>query len=135
MKRLLVLVALGALCAGAAGCDVSATAATVNGIAISQSDLQNQLSVIANSAVAQCALSIEEAQSGGTLPAVTGTGQATVTTQFAAFELNGLVAQTLEQDTLAKRHGHVTRPTSPPPARTTNPRSRRRRRRSPRPAT
>jgi hypothetical protein len=57
--------------------------------------------------VAQCALSIEEAQSGGTLPAVTGTGQATVTTQFAAFELNGLVAQALEQDTLAKRHGHV----------------------------
>lgn len=107
MKRLLVLVALGALCAGAAGCDVSPTAATVNGIAISQSDLQNQLTVISGSTVAQCALSIEEAQSGGTLPAVTGTGQATVTTQFAAFELNGLVAQTLEEDALAKRHVQV----------------------------
>jgi len=107
VKRVLVLVALGALCAGAAGCDASPTAATVNGIVISQSDLQNQLSVIAGSPVAQCALSIEEAQSGGTLPAVTGTGQATVTTQFAAFQLNGLVAQALEQDALAKRHGHV----------------------------
>lgn len=108
MKRLLVLVALGALCAGAAGCNVSPTAATVNGVAISQSTLQDQLTVISGSAVAQCALSIEEAQSGGTLPAVTGTGQATVTTQFAAFELNGLVAQTLEEDALATRHAAVT---------------------------
>ena len=34
----------------------------------------------------------------------TGTGDATVSTQFAAFQLNGLVAQTLEQGALAQRH-------------------------------
>ncbi len=102
MKRLLALVVLGALCAAAAGCDLSPTAATVNGVTISQSQLQDQLSVISGSAVAQCALSIEEAQSGGTLPAVSGTGQATVSTQFAAFQLNGLVAQTLEEGALAQ---------------------------------
>ncbi|HEY5026273.1 MAG TPA: hypothetical protein VII76_14955 [Acidimicrobiales bacterium] len=108
MKRLLVLVALGALCAGAAGCDVSPTAAIVNGKTITQSQLQDQLTLVSGSAVAQCALSIEEAQSGGTLPTVTGTGQATVTTQFAAFELNGLVAQNLEAQALASRHAEVT---------------------------
>ncbi len=104
MKRLLALVVVGALCAGAAGCDVTPTAATVNGITISQSDLQNQLSVVAGNTVAQCALSIEESQSGGTLPAVAGSGDDTVSTQFAAFELNGLVEQALEQGALAQRH-------------------------------
>jgi hypothetical protein len=104
VKRLLALVVLGALCVGAAGCDLSPTAATVNGATISQSQLQGQLSVIAGSSVAQCALSIEDAQSGGSLPAVSGTGQATVSTQFAAFQLNGLVAQTLEEGALAQHH-------------------------------
>jgi hypothetical protein len=107
VKRLLVVVALGALGAAASACDVSPTAATVNGVTITQSQLQDQLAVISASSVAQCALSIEDAQSGGTLPAVTGTGQATVTTQFAAFQLNGLVAQTLEEGELAQRHVHV----------------------------
>lgn len=108
MKRLLAVVVLGALCAGAAGCDATPDAATVNGVSITQSQLQDQLTVIANSSVAQCALSIEEAQSGGTLPAVQGTGDATVTTQFAAVQLNGLVAQTLELGALAQRHVEVT---------------------------
>ncbi len=104
MKRLLAIVVLGALGAGAAGCDLSPTAATVDGIAISQSQFQSQLSVVSSSAVAQCALSIEEAQSGGTLPTVTGSGDATVTTQFAAFELNSVIEQTLEQVALGRRH-------------------------------
>ena len=108
MKRLLVLIVLGALCAGAAGCDLGPTAATVNGLTISQSDVQNQLSVIAGSSSAQCALSVEESQSGGTLPTVSGTGDATVSTQFAAFELNGLVEQSLEQWALAQHHVAVT---------------------------
>jgi hypothetical protein len=107
VKRLLLVVALGALCAAAAGCNVSPWAAQVNGTTISQSELQDQLTVISGSAVAQCALSIEEAQSGGTLPAVKGTGDATVTTQFAAVQLNGLVAQTLEEQALARRHVEV----------------------------
>jgi DNA-binding transcriptional regulator YdaS (Cro superfamily) len=108
VKRLLALVVLGALGAGAAGCDLGPTAATVNGLTISQSDVQNQLSVIAASSPAQCALSIEETQSGGTLPAVAGTGDATVSTQFAAFELNGFVEQSLEQWALGRHHAEVT---------------------------
>jgi hypothetical protein len=104
VKRLLALVVLGALCAGAAGCDVSPTAATVNGITISRSQLDDQLSTVSGNSVAQCALTVEASQSGGTLPAVSGTGDATVSTQFAAFELNGLVEQTLEQSALARRH-------------------------------
>ncbi|HVA02916.1 MAG TPA: hypothetical protein VMU64_04135 [Acidimicrobiales bacterium] len=108
MKRLLALVVVGALCTAAAGCDLSPDAATVNGLTISQSEFQGQLSVISGSTVAQCALSIEEAQSGGTLPTVAGSGQSTVSTRFAAFALNGLVAQTLEESALAKRHAAVT---------------------------
>ncbi len=108
MKRLLSLVVLGALCAGAAGCDVSPTAATVNGATISQSQLQDQLTLVSGSAVAQCALSIEESQSGGTLPTVKGSGDDTVTTQFAAFELNSMVAQSLEEGAVVDHHGEVT---------------------------
>ncbi len=108
MKRLLSLVVLGALCAGAAGCDLSPTAATVNGVTISQSQLQDQLSLVSGSPVAQCALSIEESQSGATLPAVQGSGDDTVTTQFAAFELNSMVAQSLEEGAVADHHSEVT---------------------------
>lgn len=108
MKRLLAVVVLGLLGAAAAGCEAAPSAATVNGVTITQSQLQDQLTVISDSAAAQCALSIEEAQSGGSLPTVDGTGDATVTTQFSAFQLNGLVAQTLEESALAKRNVEVT---------------------------
>jgi hypothetical protein len=54
--------------------------------------------------VAQCALAIEETQSGASLPSVSGAGDATVTTPFAAFELTGLIEQTLEGEALAQRH-------------------------------
>ena len=104
MKRLLALVVLAALGAGATGCDLSPTAAKVNGVTISQAQLTDQLSTVSGNLVAQCALSIGLTQSGGSLPAVTGTGDATVSTQFAAFELNGLVEQALEQGALAQRH-------------------------------
>ena len=107
MKRLLALVALAALGAGATGCDLSPTAAKVNGVTITQAQLADQLSTVSGNAVAQCALSIGQSQSGGTLPAVAGTGDATVSTQFAAFELNGLVEQALEQGALAQRHAAV----------------------------
>jgi hypothetical protein len=108
VKRLLAVVVLGLLGAAAAGCEAAPSAATVNGVTITQSQLQDQLTVISGSAAAQCALSIEEAQSGGSLPTVDGTGDATVTTQFSAFQLNGLVAQTLEESALAKRNVEVT---------------------------
>ena len=67
VKRLLALVVVGVLCAAVAGCDLSPDAATVNGSTISQSEFQGQLSVVSHSTEAQCALSIEEAQSGGML--------------------------------------------------------------------
>jgi hypothetical protein len=108
VKRLLALVVIGALGAGATGCDASPTAATVNGIAISRSQLDDQLSTVAGNSVAQCALNVEQAQSGSSLPAVSGTGDSTVSTQFAAFVLNGLVEQALEQAALAQRHVEVT---------------------------
>ena len=87
---------------------MSPGAATVNGVTISQSQLQDQLTTVSGSTVAQCALSIEESQSGGTLPPVAGTGDDTVSTQFAASQLNVLVAQTLEESALAARHQSVT---------------------------
>ena len=87
---------------------MSPSAATVNGVTISQSQLQDQLTTVSGSTVAQCALSIEESQSGGTPPPVAGTGDDTVSTQFAASQLNVLVAQTLEENELAARHQSVT---------------------------
>lgn len=108
MKRLLASVVVGALGIGAAGCDWSPTAAKVNGVAISQSQFHAQLTLVSGNAVAQCALAVEEAQSGGSLPTVNGSGDATVSTAFAAFELNGLVEETLEQGALARRHVEVT---------------------------
>jgi hypothetical protein len=80
----------------------------VNGIAISRSQLDDQLSTVAGDVVAQCALGVEQTQSGGSLPAVSGAGDSTVSTQFAAVELNGLVEQALEQAALAQHHATVT---------------------------
>jgi hypothetical protein len=108
VKRLLALVAVGALSAGASGCDLSPPAATINGSSISRAQLQDRLTGVTDHAVAQCALSIQAAGGGGTLPAVQGSGQDTVSTPFAAFILNGLVQQKLEESALARRHAAVT---------------------------
>ena len=68
---------------------------------ISQSQLQAQLTHGVGQhggPVRRC--SIEEAQSGGTLPPVAGTGDDTVSTQFAASQLERARAQTLEENEL-----------------------------------
>jgi hypothetical protein len=55
VKRLPLLVVLGALVAAASGCDLSPPAATVNGVAISQSTLNAELSMVLANHNAQCA--------------------------------------------------------------------------------
>src|SRR5579872_1395404 len=97
---------MGALGAGAAGCDTSPSAATVDGLTISQSALGTQLTQ-ASGAMAQCALAVQEAAAGRSLPPVHGASADTVSTGFAAFVLDRLVQQTLEQRALAQRHAAV----------------------------
>jgi hypothetical protein len=108
VKRLLPLVAVGALSMAASACDLSAPAATVSGVTISRAQLDAQLSSVAGSPVAQCALTVLTQQNGTTLPTVDGSGDDTVTTAFADYELTGLVRQELEQRALAGHHAHVT---------------------------
>ncbi len=112
MKRLVLVVVLGAVVA-ASGCNVSPTptAATVNGVNITQSQLNTQLALATTSAdgsaptptnqLVQCALDI---QSDGSLPTVTGVGTDTVTAQFADTTLESLVLFALEKQALARRH-------------------------------
>jgi hypothetical protein len=107
VKRLLSVIALGALAVGASGCDLSPPAATVNGASISQSALNAELSTVIKSTSAQCALQL---QSGSTVGAVgvgtdgDGTTANAVSTAFAANALETLVLEKLEDQTLAK-HG------------------------------
>jgi len=108
VKRLLAVAALAALGAGATGCDISPPAATVDGVAISQSQLQDQLAQAAGDAVTQCALAIQDEAGGGSLPAVDGSAAGTVTSTFAAYVLDRMVQQTLERRALAQRHATVT---------------------------
>ncbi len=113
MKRLVLVVVLGAVVV-ASGCNASPTAATVNGVSISQSQLNTQLALATASAngsaptpanqSVQCALDI---QSDGSLPTVTGVGTDTVTAQFADTTLESLVLFSLEKQALARRHVSV----------------------------
>ncbi|MHB8330009.1 MAG: peptidylprolyl isomerase [Acidimicrobiales bacterium] len=105
MKRLVPVALLCALAVAGAGCDVSATAATVGGSTITRSALDAQLSQIAGSAYAQCALQIQ----GVNLPTpLTGAGDFTVNSAFATFELSTLVLERLVDEDLARRHHPVT---------------------------
>ena len=107
MRRLLPLLAVGALAVSAAACDLSPPAVTVGDLSVSRATLDSQLSAVAGSQAARCALSTLSEQNGSSVPAVTGTGDDTVTTAFAAYELTGLVRQTLEQRALAARGATV----------------------------
>ena len=107
MKRLLAVAVLAALGAGATGCDVSPPAATVDGVAISQSQLQGQLSQVAGNELTQCALAVQQEAAGSSLPTVDGSASGTVTSTFAAYVLDRMVQQTLEERALAQRHSGV----------------------------
>jgi hypothetical protein len=109
VKRLLLVAVLGALVVGATGCDLSPPAATVDGVTISQSTLNGVLSSEIGDAGAQCAAQIQSGQTGSAIGIGTegdGTTPNAVSSPFAAHELETLVLEQLEVQTL-KRHGLV----------------------------
>ena len=107
MKRLAPLLVLGALALAASACDLSPPAATVDGTTVTRSQLDAQLQTASGSPAAQCALEVLAEQNGSSLPTVAGSGDDTVTTQFAAYELTGLVRQAIERRGLAEHHATV----------------------------
>jgi len=111
VKRLLLVAVLGALVVGATGCDVSPPAATVDGVAISQSTLNDELSgEIANPA-AQCAALLEAGSTTSPIGVGTegdGTSPNAVTPSFADNALETLVLEQLETQALAARGVTVT---------------------------
>ncbi len=111
MKRLLLVVVLGALVVSATGCDVSPPAATVNGVTISQSTLNNELSGEVADQGAQCAALVAAGASTSPIGVGSEGDGATpnaVTPAFADNALETLVLQELEAQTLAKRGVKVT---------------------------
>jgi hypothetical protein len=116
VKRLLLVAVLGALVAGATGCDLSPPAATVNDASISQSTLNAVLaSAVGTTTSASNARCAEQIQSGsdasplGVGTESDGTTPNAVSSAFAADQLEELILQQLERQTLAARHTTVTR--------------------------
>jgi PPIC-type PPIASE domain len=115
VKRLLVLLIVLAGGLAAAAFAVPTNAATVNGTAISQQQLNSDLTAIANSPDYQCFLNAEElvgTQGQTALPAIHGVGSysgshPTVTAAFAANYLDTLVGHQLVFELAAKQHLHV----------------------------
>jgi parvulin-like peptidyl-prolyl isomerase len=112
VKRLLLVAVLGALVVGATGCDLSPPAAGVNGVTISQSALNADLSSVIDHANAQCATQLASGLTASPLGVATeddGTTPNSVTPSFADSILQSLVLQTLEEQDLA-RHGVTVTP-------------------------
>ncbi len=112
VKRLLLVAVLGALVVGATGCDLSPPAATVNGVAISQSTLNAELSDEITSSGAQCAALLEAGSTTSPIGVGTqgdGTSPNAVTPSFADNALETLVLEQLETQALAQRGVTVTR--------------------------
>ena len=110
VKRLLLVAVLGALVVGATGCDVSPPAATINGVSISQSALNSQLSSEIKNAGEVCAAQIAAGSTSSPLGVGSqsdGTANA-VTPAFADNALETLVLERLEAQTLARRGVVVT---------------------------
>jgi hypothetical protein len=106
VKRLLLLVALGAAAAALAGCTTAPPAASVNGTEISQATLNADLSQLISDPYAQCAVLLS---SGGQVPNVQGVGTTSrgvanaATTGAAAMELHTLVLDEIERQALTRR--------------------------------
>jgi parvulin-like peptidyl-prolyl isomerase len=102
VKRLPLIAVVGALALAASACDVGPTAATVNGVAISQSALNDDLSVLVGSQTgetssATCMLELQ----GSNLPLpASGTGDGTVTQQLAAYQLSNMILAQLIRERL-----------------------------------
>ncbi|HZU80174.1 MAG TPA: peptidylprolyl isomerase [Acidimicrobiales bacterium] len=105
MKRIGILALLATVAAGAGACDLSPPAASVGSATVTRAQLDSQLSAIAGSPYAQCALQLQ----GVGLPTpLTGVGDDTVNTTFANYELNVLVVERVIDQALAARHQSVT---------------------------
>ncbi len=112
VKRLLLVVVLGALVIGATGCDLSPPAASVNGAAISQSTLDGELNSLIKDEGALCATQLQSGLS--TSPVGVGTEDDgltpnAVTPAFADSLLESLILQKLEEQTLVA-HGVTVTP-------------------------
>jgi len=105
VKILPGLVLLAVLAVAGSGCDVAAPAATVDGVAITQSQLDAQLTDVVGDQYAACVLELQ----GTNLPSsLTGAGGSTVSSQFASSELSSLVLEDLISQDLARHHHEVT---------------------------
>lgn len=100
-RRAAAAFALAGVAVGASACTASPPAATVGGVAISRSTLDDQLSVLASDAAAACVFTAEFAPG---VASVAGAGQSTVTASVASAELDNLVVERLLQQDL-RRHG------------------------------
>ncbi len=105
MRRLLALAAVAAVAVGAAACTTWSPPATVNGVAISRSELDAQLSAITSSPQAACVFSAEFDPQASSL---TGAAVGTVPTSVVAAELDNLVLEQLLRADLARHHLTVT---------------------------
>jgi hypothetical protein len=118
VKRLIVLLIVLAGGLAAAAFVVPSNAASVNGVSISQQELNSDLSAIAGSAGYRCFLNGEEAVASGgetALPSIDGSGQAgdgtshpSVSTGFAAYYLDTAIGHQLVLELAAARHLSVT---------------------------
>jgi hypothetical protein len=118
VKRLIVLLIVLAGGLAAAAFTVPSNAASVNGVSISQQQLNSDLNAIAGSAGYQCYLNAEEAVATGgatSLPSIVGatqvgdgTSQQTVSTGFAGYYLDTAIGHQLVLEVAAARHLQVT---------------------------
>jgi hypothetical protein len=118
VKRLIVLLIVLAGGLAAAAFVVPSNAASVNGVSISQQQLNSDLNAIAGSSGYQCYLNAEEAVATGgqtALPSIVGakqvgdgTSQQTVSTGFAAYYLDTAIGHQLVFEVAAARHLQVT---------------------------
>jgi parvulin-like peptidyl-prolyl isomerase len=99
------VVAVVAVGVAGGGCDVSPSAATVDGTTITQNKLDSQLSDVAQNEYARCALELQ----GANLPSsLAGAGDSTVSSELASYELSTLILDQLIAQDLGRRHRPVT---------------------------
>jgi hypothetical protein len=103
VRRLTVLLALGAVVALGSACNLTSPAATVNGTQISESSLQSELQQISSNSSVRCAIGL---LTGQTVPAH-GAGDSTVPTKVADTVLDQQIEQVLYDQDLARLHTSV----------------------------
>jgi hypothetical protein len=118
VKRLIVLLIVLAGGLAAAAFAVPSNAALVNGVSITQQQLNSDLTAIAGSPDYQCFINAEEAVGTGgqsALPSVDGAGpivgggsHPTVTTGFAGYYLNTVIGHQLVFELAARQHLRLT---------------------------